>query len=220
MKTGGNRRIIAAAALSIASLSTPALAQDQRVLQSVLSDPGVQQHALEVVKQSAVMVRNPCPTARFALTGKGTVYIALERDASGAIVKGAWKQEVLENGCGVTRTLNVLGVVQGPKKLGVAALLPGTTRAGPQLQKDAVKFAVASAGGPEKNCNVGYVENTELVKLDGAPVAGASSPPWQEVWTLVSCTRRAHVSMRFTPESGGTQIVAGPTKVEPIQAKK
>src|ERR1700723_3764081 len=64
-KTGGQTRItaaarsfMAAAALSLASLSTPALAQDQSVLQSVLSDAGVQQHELEVVKQSAVMVVN------------------------------------------------------------------------------------------------------------------------------------------------------------------
>jgi hypothetical protein len=213
-------RAIVAAAMCLASLSAAGIAQDQDLLKTILSDPAVQQHALEAATQSAVMLANPCPTARYALTGRGMIYIAPQRDASGAVVKGAWRQEVQEDGCGARRTLNVLAVVQEPKKLGMAPLLPGTTHAGPQLQRDAVKFASAAAGGPEKDCTIGYVENTEFVRQDGAPAGGAGAPSWHELWTFVTCTRRAHIPMRFTPDRGGTQIVAEPATIDPIPAKK
>jgi hypothetical protein len=216
----GSKGFLLVAALTFLSLCTPVIAQDQSILQAVLNDPAVQQHALDAAKQSAVIVNNPCPAARYALTGKGAVYTALERDPSGVITKGAFKLEVHEDGCGASHTLNVLGVVQTPGKLGLAPLLPGATLAGPQLQKDAINSAATSAGGPEKDCKIGYIEDTEFVKQDSAPVQGASAAPWRELWTLVTCTRRAHVPMRFIPQRNGTQIVAETAKIDPIQAKK
>jgi hypothetical protein len=197
-----------------------ALAQERTVMQVIASDPAVQQNALAAVKQSAVMANNPCPAAQYALTGRGEIYLLPERDASGIITKGAFKLEFREDGCGASRILNAYGVVQSPGKLALAPLLPGTTRASPQMQRDAINVAGAAAGPAEKDCKINYVADTQLVKQEAAPVAGANTAPWQELWTVVSCTRTAQVPMRFIPQRNGTQIVSERAKIEPTQGQK
>jgi hypothetical protein len=193
------------------------LAQERTLMQIIASDPAVQQNALAAVTKSAVIINNPCPDARYTITGKGEVYVPPERDASGLIIKGVFKLEFHEEGCGASRTLNAFGVVQSPGKLALAPLLPGTTHAAPPMQKDAINVASASAGTPEKDCKIGYIADTQFVRQEAAPAGSGTAAPWQELWTLVSCTRRAQVPMRFIPQRNGTQIVAEHAKIDPVQ---
>jgi hypothetical protein len=202
-------------AFGLAAVCGAAFAQDRTLMQVIATDPSVQQNALAAVKQSAVMANNPCPTAQYALTGRGEVYVPPERDASGVTTKGAFKLEFHEEGCGASRILNAFGVVQSPGKLALAPLLPGTTHATPQVQKGAMDLASAAAGPAEKDCKIGYVADTQFVRQEVVAPGSATAAPWQELWTLVSCTRRAQVPMRFIPQAHGTQVVAERANTEP-----
>jgi hypothetical protein len=189
---------------------------DDSAFLHLLSDPAEQQHVIEVAGRSTVFLQNPCADAQFTVEKKVTPYKPLGFDASGNIVSGAWKQFVQEKGCGVTRALNVVVVVQDAGQLGIVPLLPGTTHADPVLQKDAMQYAVQALasvrGGREANCTVGYVADTEYLGEDGEALPGAKGRPWKEMWTLQSCTQKMRVPMQFTPDSTGTSITAGPNK--------
>lgn len=195
------------------------MAADQTAFQKIVADPNVQQHVLAAARRSTVMLQNPCSGAEFTLLNDFAIYHPPTFDGAGAMIGGAWKQAVGEKGCGVGRLLNVLAWVPKPKTLGTAPLLPGRTRADPQLQKDAVGFAVIATGGREANCNIGYVADTTFLGQTGAPIAAGKGPPWREVWTLVTCTKKFEVPMQFIPDATGTTIVAGPhnaVKVSPL----
>ncbi|MDR3534082.1 MAG: hypothetical protein P4L90_26395 [Rhodopila sp.] len=211
-----------AAALGIFVLQMPGaltLAQGQPSLNGVLADPGERAHVLDAARRATVVINNPCASATFDLTDVVVVYRPLTVDATGAITGGAWKQVVREEGCGSIRTLNVLAYVQGPKSLATTPLLPGTTHADPQLQKDGARYAGTAAGLPEKNCGIGYIADTEFLRRDEATPSGGKGPPWTELWTLVSCSGTTQVSMHFVPDNTGTTIGAGPMKLIPHGSK-
>jgi hypothetical protein len=193
-----------------------AVGDDKAAFAKLLQDPLEQQHVISGAGRATVFLQNPCAEARFSIEGRFVPYKPLSFDGSGAIVSGAWKQVVDEQGCGASRILNVMVIAQGVGKLAVVPLLPGETRADPVLQHDAVKFAVQALatvpGGREPNCTVGYVADTKFLAQEGETLPGAKGPPWKEVWTLESCTQRMLVPMRFIPDSTGTTISAGPNK--------
>ncbi len=223
MLRGLTQAPLIASAILLSQLPAAASAQDQLIVQRLLADPGEQQHVLAAAKRSAVVADNPCPSARFSLTGPVVVFVRPEFDSAGDIAKGSWKQTVEEQGCGAKRVLNVLAVVRAPKTLATMPILPGTTRAGPQLQKAGVQFAAeaaTTAGVRARGCTGGYMADTRYLRQDGAPVDGAKDPPWSELWTLVMCERKAEVPMRFIPERAGTRIVAEPARVTPIKSPR
>jgi hypothetical protein len=194
-------------ALALCCLAHQARADDQ-ALARILADPQEQASIVQAAGRSNVVLDMPCADAQFHLTDHVTVYTPVTTDAAGAITAGAWKQVVQEQGCGITRTLNVLAHIDARKSLSATPLLPGATHADPQLQHDAVLLAAAAAGGPEKDCTVGYVADTEFLASDPKPEPGAKAAPWRELWTLMSCTTQAKVPIRFIPDRTGTRITA------------
>jgi hypothetical protein len=210
------------AALGIFALQMPrelTFAQGQPSLNGVVANPGERAHVLDAARRSTVVINNPCASANFDLTDVVVVYRPLTVDATGAINGGVWKQVVREEGCGLSRTLNVLAYVQGPNSLATTPLLPGTTHADPQLQKDGARYAGTAAGLPEKNCGIGYIADTEFLRRDETTPNGGKGSPWTELWTLVSCSGTTQVSMHFVPDNTGTTIGAGPIKVIPHGSK-
>jgi hypothetical protein len=191
-----------------------AAAEEQPPLVKLLRDPTEQQHVLSVAARSAVMLRNPCPTAQFTLEDKISFYKQPVFDSTGNVVEGAWKQVVNEQGCGATRVLNVFVYAQGPSNISVVPLLPGSTRADPILQKDAVQFVVQAAatvpGGHDPNCQNEYIADTEFVEQDNVTLEGAKGAAWRESWTFVSCARAMQIPVHFIPDASGTSISAGP----------
>jgi hypothetical protein len=181
----------------------------------LLTDPTEQQQVIGGASRSPVLVQNPCIDAQYAVEKKFVPYQPLTLDDSGNILAGAWKQIVDERGCAASRVLNVLVIAQGAGKLAVVPLLPGTTRTDPRLQKDAIPYAmqalVIARGSAEANCTVEYVADTENLGEEGEALPGSKGRPWKELWTLQSCKQKALVPMRFTPDSTGTSISAGPT---------
>jgi hypothetical protein len=215
--------LVASSLVASSLVASSGRADDQSAFSQLLNDQTLQQRILDAAGRSTVMIQNPCPSAHYAIDNKLFIHTAPTLDSSGRIVGGEWRHAVHEEGCGQTRVLNVLVRAQGQSTLSTMPLLPGTTHAGPVLQKDAVKYAVQTVigvpGGYDPNCKIGYVEDTEFVSQESTAVQGGREPPWRELWTLVSCVQKMQVPMLFVPDSTGTSISAGPNnavKVIPL----
>jgi hypothetical protein len=139
------KSVASAIVLGVVSFASSGRADDQSALSQLLNDQTLQQRILDAAGRSTVMIQNPCASAHYALENKLFIHTAPTLDSSGRIVAGEWRRAVHEEGCGQTRVLNVLVRAQGPSTLSTLPLLPGTTHAGPVLQKDAVQYAVQSA---------------------------------------------------------------------------
>jgi len=190
------------------------MGDDEIAFDRLLNDTIEQQHVINAARRATVFLQNPCADARFSIENELRRYKPPSFDSSGKIVSGAWRQSVAEQGCGASRILNVMLIVQGDGKLAVFPLLPGGTHADPLLQHDAVKYAMQSLatalGGLEPNCTVMYVADTEFLAKEMQALPGAKSPPWKELWTLQSRTQKMLVPMQFIPDPTGTTISAGP----------
>jgi hypothetical protein len=200
----------------IGCVASSGRADEQSAFVQLLANQTLQQQIIDAAGHSQVILQNPCPSAQYTLDDKPFVHTAPVFDSSGRIVAGDWKQVVDVKGCGKTRLLNVLVLVKGPNSLATIPMLPGTTHAGPVLQKDAVNYAVqvvaAVPGGNDAKCKTGYIENTEFVSQESTALQDDNKPPWRELWTLVSCVQKMQVPMLFVPDSTGTSISAGPNK--------
>lgn len=210
------RHGLAAALPCLGMLAAQAAPSDNNAaFARLLTDPAEQRQVIAGAGRSSVMLRNPCADARFAIEKKFVPYQPVRFDGDGRILAGAWKQSVGEQGCGVSRVLNVIVVAQEGGKLGIVPVLPGASHADPILQQDALKIALQAAatvpGGREADCTVSYVADTEYLGEEGETLAGAKGRPWKERWTLQSCTQKLLIPMRFIPDPSGTSISAGPS---------
>ena len=154
-----------------------------------------------------------CPSANYTTTGEIGILTPVQTDAAGRMTAGAWKETVQEAGCGGMRLLNALTSVQADGSLQTQPLLPGTTITDPRLQQDSVQYAAAGMGEMPPGCDQGGVLDTRFVGLEGRPagtqpVQGSPPPPWTEVGTLIASSKRADVTMHFTPDSTGTDVRA------------
>ena len=197
-------------AVVLAMFTSPvrhASADDKANFSKMVSDPTEQQQVLKAAKLSGVVVNSPCPSANFTILNQFQIYKPLVFDGSGHPMDGAWKQSVAQKGCGQDRVLNVVFWLDpNTHAVNGRPLFPGTTRSDPTLQKDAMPFAGMAARWPEKDCKTGYVETTEFLAETGTLVEGAKGKPWDELWTLTSCTKVAKVTLHFVPDSTGTTI--------------
>ncbi len=203
-------------------LPSIACADNEAAFLKLLRDPKEQEGIINTAKRSPVLLQNPCPTAQFSLEKKLVVFKPPTFDGAGTIGDGVWKQAVYAQGCGANHVLNVLVSTLGPGNISSVPLLPGTTRADPLLQRDAVGFAVGAAatvpGGAEADCRTSYFADTEFVAEENVTLPGAKGPSWRELWTLVSCTHKLLIPVHFIPDSTGTTVSAGPAdaiKVSP-----
>ncbi len=201
-----------------------AIADDQSALIKMLSDPVEQQHVISAAGRSTVLMQNPCASAAFSIGKRFVIYKQPTFDNAGRLGDGSWKQTVDEQGCGERHILNVWVSAQGPTNVSMVPLLPGSTRADPILQTDAVQFAVRALatvpGGREPNCQAGYVADTQFIEQENVTLEGAKGPSWRELWTLASCTQKMLVPIHFIPDTTGTTISAGPgnaIKVIPLR---
>jgi hypothetical protein len=195
------------AALALCLLSVEqAFAEEKVDFSKMVSDPMEQKQVLNTAKRSGVFINNPCPSAELTILDQFALYKPMAFDSSGHPIAGAWKQSVAEKGCGQDRILNVFFWLDPNKAIGAMPLFPGMTRADPVLQKDAMPYAAIAAQWPEKDCKIGYMENTEFLKETAERLEGAKGEPWDELWTLASCTKKAQVTMHFIPDKTGTTI--------------
>jgi hypothetical protein len=210
---------MAQAAGPVRAVSQPATAQPAQqpdlppTLLPLLTQPGHQAALLEAAHAVDIPGVPPCPDANYATSGEIGVLDPPRLNAQGKIISGAWKEAILETGCGTTRRLNALTEVSPDGSLETRALLPGNTITDPELQEDSVQFAAAGMGELPPDCDQGGIVDTKFVGLDGQPVGVLPSPtapprPWSEIWTLQACSKRTDVVMHFVPDATGTSIHA------------
>jgi hypothetical protein len=208
---------------SVGLLALAARADDRSAFLKMLADPAEQQRVMATAQHSTVVLKNPCAAAHFTITSKISVEKPATFDSSGGIVAGAWRQIVTEEGCGTTRILNVFLFVQSPRQVGAVPMLPGTTHADLQLQRDAGRYVQIGAHLPEANCGTTYVADTAFIKQAAVALPGAKALPWEESWTIITCTRRLEVPIHFIPDATGTTISVGPStaiKETPLDRKE
>ena len=124
-------------------------------------------------------------------------------DVAGRPVEGIWTTPVRLKGCGATGRLNVLSrLVRGAEETHVG-LAPGTTRAEPVVQRDALAAALARLPQALPECRTLRLIDTQPVAGDGGTAA------WEEVWMFRGCGRRAMVPVGFRPgPQGGVMAVS------------
>jgi hypothetical protein len=45
---------------------------------------------------------------------------------------------------------------------------------------------------------------------------GGKAPPWNETWTMLTCSKKYLVSMQFIPDATGTEISAHVLETQPL----
>ena len=198
------------AAPGVARADAPALPAG---LLPLLARPDHRAALLQAAKAVAATQPSPCAAATYVTTGEIALLQPLKLDAKGQPVGGMWKESVSETGCDSTRVLNALTMIGSNGVLHTRPLLPGSTITDPQLQEDSVQYAAAGMGDMPPGCDEGGVVDTAFVGVDGEPAgtkppAGGVMKPWTETWTLQACSKRAQVTMHFTPDPSGTEIHA------------
>ncbi|MBI1309251.1 MAG: hypothetical protein GC129_05335 [Proteobacteria bacterium] len=130
------------------------------------------------------------------------------KDATGK--EGLWTTRFVTQACGEPVFGNVLfDMRKGP--LEMDPLVPGDTRADPQLQADVAKsFAVSTAMAMEKCKDLPKIRSTRVV----APPRENGS--WKEVWIGTACGRDMGQMVDFMPTDKGV----GFTMTLPKAAKK
>jgi hypothetical protein len=198
-----------------ATMALSAADPDERTaLQKLVNSPEIQQGVLNAAQRAPVVEQNPCPSARFTIEPRLTLLQPLALDDQGLITSGAWHQTVRGEGCGSTRSLNVLVSVEPPHHATMKPMLPGSTHTDPLLQKDGYEQAArvlpfaAAAKEARGHCQEhAYVADTEFLQEDKDTILpGAKGHPWSESWTFVLCSWKFLVPLRFTPDATGTGI--------------
>jgi len=142
-----------------------------------------------------------------------TIYQPVRFNPDGTPASGLWKEIVTSEGCGLRKVFNVASIVNQDGSIRRVGLLPGTTRAEPQLEEDGLAQARAAAVGVlPKDCAQTMIIDTNFVAPEGVPalktLPGRDPQPWREEWTVKGCDAKAIVTMHFTPDETGTGIRA------------
>jgi hypothetical protein len=96
----------------------------------------------------------------------------------------------------------------------VFAMLPGTSIADSQLERDAVDRALiaARANNAPPNCTEAYVVDTAFESYANAAnpdvEPGREARTWHEKWTVQGCAASIIVEITFVPHTNGTAIEA------------
>lgn len=197
-----------AATLALALLAAPAFAQSgakpdtlEPAMAAYIKSPQRQAEMAATVRKMIPMVAGACKAAKAAGRTRTQVYKPLTFDRSGQPIAGVFREIVPLDLCGETVELNILASAKPNGTVERINLLPGSSKADPVLQKDALQsaYVAASAG---KRCTPFAVRNT---------AAGEKQPDgrWEETWDMLVCGERVPVSLTFVPTGdGGTTFKA------------
>lgn len=131
-------------------------------------------------------------------------------DASGNPTSGRWRMIGSVEGCGEAKTMNVLYGFGTDGKMIMTQMLPGTSHAELQLEKDAIFYArLGMANLAPKDCKAIQIVDTKFLQYDETvPVTmpGRGNRAWTEEWTVRACGVTGMVPMHFIPDATGTTI--------------
>jgi hypothetical protein len=179
--------------------------------QKYVAEPKYREALLAAVKRQNDTLPSSCPNATFVLMDDANIIQPPHFDATGTPTQGAWMVHFNTGGCAAKLRLNMLAIVQPQKDPRFVALLAGTTRADPFLQRDALLYANSGTMLLKpKDCTEAQVIDTAFVAFEGAPLPnmkpGRDPRPWVESWTVASCGVLITVPIHFEPNSTGTGI--------------
>lgn len=206
-RTFGVVRFLAASSI-MALLQVSQAHCEPDAMSKLLANSPFQQSVVSSAKNSTVALREPCASSIYGLSQEYHPWVPVVFNEAGLPQSGAWTETVQETGCGKIRLLNVAIIVAGPNSVKMIPVLPGTTHAGPQLQKDSAPTVFAMALTKAKSCTDAYVSDT-LFKAYGPATSASPRQPWNETWTIIACGQTILDEVRFIPDGTGTSYVAG-----------
>jgi hypothetical protein len=132
---------------------------------------------------------------------------------NGYPVAGAWKHSYPVSGCGPDTILNFYFIAKPNQTIDTIIGIPGSTRVGPVLQRDAEAAAIAGATASLQEqgavpCPNYTITNSSFqafgLEDPPTPDPGASDRfrPWWENWTVAGCGRAFLVPLDFIPHPG------------------
>ena len=199
-------------------LMSPSLQQGRTpTLAGLVQQSAWQEPLITAAKAQFKQLPNACAAAAFKPTGDLTVFVPPQFDAQGTLQQGIWLERVIASGCGAPRTLNVLTVLQPGSAPTRVPTMPGSTHADPATQKAALQYAQAVAiRAAPPGCRTQAFVDTRFDSYTGLPnpaITDRDGRAWREVWTLAACGTLYDLTLTFTPNAQGTQLVAtNPTK--------
>jgi hypothetical protein len=148
-------------------------------------------------------------------------------ESSDAPTAGVWVDRVDIDRCGTTIAENILVVIdQGALKF--ARLLPGTTKAGPLLQRDALQAAASAATAKNASAEKagakpcpqqdGFIISDTRFVRERIPIVHDSSGKmtagaWDEAWFFAFCGRQIPIEVHFDGDGqGGTNFTMKPSE--------
>jgi hypothetical protein len=140
---------------------------------------------------------------------------------------GVWIERVEIDRCGAPIAENLL-IVADQGTVRFARLLPGTTKADPLLQRDALQAALGAAavkndsgekaGAPPcPDQQLPTVSETRFVReripIVNDPAGRMTAGAWDETWVFLFCGREVPVQIRFDADpNGGTNFTVKPSE--------
>jgi hypothetical protein len=169
-------------------------------------------------QQWRVLVEN-CPTPQLKQT-KVFINNSPTFGEDGIPLSGEWRVIGQVEGCGEHRTFNILYGFTTDGKMVRLALLPGTTVAGPRLQKDSLFYAtMGMIKIAPPNCKDIQYTDTKFIQFgeeNPSAMQGRDKRSWTEEWTVRACGVTGIVTMQFVPDAHGTAITPEPNKTRQI----
>jgi hypothetical protein len=182
-------------------------------LKAFVERPEQKQAVLEIMGRQWQTVVENCSSPKVQTMGI-LINVPPKFDSNGVPISGEWLMVGQIQGCGATRVFTVAYGFAPDGQMKRVGLLPGTTHAGPLLQRDSLKFAMAGmASLTPKDCTDFKFIDTKFIDYE---TAGAGRRPWTEEWTVRACGVTGIVTMRFLPDATGTNIVSETSKTRRI----
>ena len=160
----------------------------------------------------AFIAKDPACRAETARTTAIAIFKPVTFGSDGAPTSGMWKETVRVQGCSRLGIYNVATGVDASGGVHVFAMLPGTSIADSQLERDAVNHALIAAATAPPNCTEAYVVDTAFESYANTANPGVEpgreARTWHEKWTVQGCAASISVEMTFVPHTNGTAIEA------------
>jgi hypothetical protein len=188
-------------------------------LKAFLLRPAEQSTVTGIMRHQWDEIMPSCPEAKLKQSNV-LITEAPTFDKSGAPTSGSWRVVGPVEGCGQSRTFNILYLFtkNGLQKIG---LLPGDTRADVTLQRDGLMYAYTGMVkiAPANCKDVKYLDTKFIGQGEKMPNIPAGRDPhaWTEEWTLRACGVTGVVTMTFAPDPTGTTISAAIDKTRRLK---
>lgn len=209
--------------LGLALMGAARAEESSPALKAYLTNPARVKEMGESARRAIPFVAGTCKDIVPAGKTRLTVVKPLTFNDQGHPTAGTFREIVPVTFCGEAVDVNIWALARPDGTVKRIAMLPGQSRAEPQLQLDAMRqvmmaavFQARSAGVDLSGCKAFNVRNTRITKdvTDGT---------WTEIWDTEQCGTRAPIEIEFATAADGTNFrvsIPKPAKPEAGAAAK